>query len=74
MELRHRRQAEEMVMVRCCPIIHVYHLKRGQVGYEGHVNFFSQDITHSATSLPRFWPDVPILVVGRRMAKTRTHS
>ncbi|CAM9108627.1 unnamed protein product [Ectocarpus sp. 8 AP-2014] len=35
-ELQGLTQTEEMLIARCCPIVHVLHLNGGQLGYGGH--------------------------------------
>lgn len=64
-------QAEEMLISRVIPIMSLYRLPHGQLGYRGHVINLPQDVTTMATTLPRLPTEINIIIV--RMEGTAVH-
>ena len=56
-------QIEELLIVRACPIMTVYHKHGGQLGYSGHVINLPQNIQQFINKLPVKISDLPILIV-----------
>ena len=62
-ELLGLTQIEEMLIARALPIMRVYVKPGGQRGYIGHCINLPQKVSELANSLPRFPPDIPIIIV-----------
>ena len=62
-----------MPFAKGCPAMCVYHLKRGQRGYDGHVVNIEQNIGGFINCLPRPARGLPIIVV-RRQGGEGTHK
>ena len=65
--------AEEMLIARLAPTVHVHMLKHGGIASKGHCIAFPQAVQEPATILPRLLAEVEIIRV-RRQGKDDTHK
>ena len=64
-ELQGLSQVEEMLISAVMPIMTVYRLPHGQLGYNGHVVNLPQDVGAFVATLPRLVHELDVLVVRR---------
>ena len=64
-ELQGLSQVEEMLISAVMPIMTVYRLPHGQLGYNGHVVNLPQDVRAFVATLPRHVHELDVLVVRR---------
>ena len=72
-ELSGMSDAEQMLIARLAPTVHVHMLKHGGIASKGHCIAFPQAVQEPATILPRLPVDVDIIRV-RRHGKDDTHK
>ena len=65
--------AEQMLIARLAPTVHVHMLKHGGIASKGHCIAFPQSVQEPATILPRLPAEVEIIRV-RRQGKDDTHK
>lgn len=65
-ELRDLTEIEEMLIAQVFPVMSVYRLRGGQLGYRGHVINFPQDVQEFTTRLPRYPSSLDVLIVRRQ--------
>ncbi|CAG8807182.1 13042_t:CDS:1, partial [Dentiscutata erythropus] len=65
-ELKGLTEIEEMLIAQVFPVMSVYRLRGGQLGYRGNVINFPQDIREFTTRLPRHPSSLDILIVRRQ--------
>ena len=65
--------AEQMLIARLAPTVHVHLLKHGGIASKGHCIAFPQAVQEPATILPRLPAEVDIIRV-RRQGKDDTHK
>ena len=71
--LQELTQVEEMLISPVMPMMSVYRLPHGQLGYGGHVINLPQDVASFVSSLPRY-PSNLDLVVIRKESTTGSHK
>ena len=57
-----------MLIAAVMPIMVIYQLPHGQLGYSGHILNLPQNVTDFATSLPRSPNDIDVLIVQKQGA------
>jgi len=72
-ELSEMSDAEQMLISRLAPTVHVHMLKHGGIASRGHCIAFPQAVQEPATILPRLPAEVDIIRV-RRQGKDDTHK
>ena len=72
-ELSEMSDAEQMLIARLAPTVHVHMLKHGGIASRGHCIAFPQAVQEPATILPRLPAEVDIIRV-RRQGKDDTHK
>ncbi|XP_078350740.1 uncharacterized protein LOC144635515 [Oculina patagonica] len=72
-ELSGMSDAEQMLIARLAPTVHVHMLKHGGIASKGHCIAFPQAVQEPATKLPRLPAEVDIIRV-RRQGKDDTHK
>ena len=72
-ELSGMSDAEQMLIARLAPTVHVHMLKHGGIASRGHCIAFPQAVQEPATILPRLPAEVDIIRV-RRQGKNDTHK
>ena len=72
-ELSGMLDAEQMLIARLAPTVHVHMLRHGGIASRGHCVAFSQAVQEPATILPRLPAEVDIIRV-RRQGKNDTHK
>ena len=72
-ELSDMSDAEQMLIARLAPTVHVHMLKHGGIASRGHCIAFPQAVQEPATILPRLPAEVGIIRV-RRQGKDDTHK
>ena len=72
-ELSDMSDAEQMLIARLAPTVHVHMLKHGGIASRGHCIAFPQAVQEPATILPRLPAEVDIIRV-RRQGKDDTHK
>ena len=65
--------AEQMLIARLAPTVHVHLLKHGGIASKGHCIAFPQAVQEPATILPRIPAEVDVILV-RRQGKDDTHK
>ena len=72
-ELSEMSDAEQMLIARLAPTVHVHMLKHGGIASRGHCIAFPQAVQEPATILPRLPAEVDIIRVSRQ-GKDDTHK
>ena len=72
-ELSGMSDAEQMLIARLAPTVHVHMLRHGSIASKGHCIAFPQAVQEPATILPRLSAEVDIIRV-RRQGKDDTHK
>ena len=67
-ELQDFTQVEELLISAVMPMIILYRLPRGQLGYSGHIVNLPQDVSSFASSLPRLPSELDFVLVCREGA------
>jgi len=60
------REAEKLLISLVAVYIPLHHLKQGQLGFQGHVCCFQQDIQYICTELPRLPKDIKVIRVIKK--------
>ena len=71
--LSNMSDAEQMLIARLAPTVHVHLLKHGGIASKGHCIAFPQAVQEPATILPRIPAEVDVILV-RRQGKDDTHK
>ena len=66
-------QVEEMLISSVIPMMSVYKLPHGQIGYGGHIINLPQDVSRFVSTLPRHPSDLDLIVV-RKATASGTHK
>ncbi len=65
-ELEGLTQVEQMLISAVLPMMAIYHLPHGQLGYRGHIINLPQDVSGFASSLPRIPNELDVIIVRKK--------